>query len=192
MFSHCCWETRACAASVLASGVWSGSPLLCVLCSSATCLTSKLDTEAESEVSVGVLQGHVVARATLSLTRPTWRQNCPIGAGWVYKGGAIYKVFISIIEWEELSRAGWLQEVVSLSSERACESSSGGRRRGYLAVYLYPSCLTSYRSDRQANWKLLSNRFLHSSIPSDLCLQQNRKKKKIAVATKGDSWIFMS
>lgn len=57
-----------------------------MLCSSATCLTSKLDTEAESEVSIGVLQGHVAARATLSLTRSTWRQNCPIGAGSVYKG----------------------------------------------------------------------------------------------------------
>lgn len=97
-----------------------------MLCSSATCLTSKLDTEAESEGSVGVLQGHVAARATLSLIRPTRRQNCPIGAGSVYKwaGGAIYKVFISIIEWEELTRAGWLQEAVSLTSEQARESSS--------------------------------------------------------------------
>lgn len=166
-----------------------------MLCSSATCLTSKLDTEAGSEVSTGVLQGHVAAGATLSLSRPTWRQNRPIGAGSVYKGGggAIYKVFISIIEWEELTRAGWRHEVVSLSPEQACESSSveDGDEAIWPCIYIPRVSHLTEVIDRLTE-SFCQTEFSTAASPVASSSNKTEKKRKSPWQQKGDSWIFMS
>lgn len=140
-----------------------------------TCLTSKWDVDA---ANIGVSQRRTSAEGLTfsnqsNIETKLSRQSVASG-----KGGAeaIFKVFISIMERETLSwpgsptfrRGGQFVIIVSVWKKEGDE--------GLLAVYLYPSCLTSYRSDRRANWKLLSHRILHSSIfARNLFLQNNQK-----------------